>query len=134
MAKDDEEPAEDEVLNDDKHPHDDAATEKDPFTFNDLMGSTIDLTKFTMNRLKKDKITKADLEGPTFMLLKGTCRNQIELEYNFEQCYLALSDKLDWENLEGDRFPFDMSKPLPPQGPPVHQTVHVDFFFNDDLE
>ncbi|GKA78079.1 hypothetical protein Tco_0784616, partial [Tanacetum coccineum] len=71
-----------------------------------------------MNRLKKDRITNADLEGPTFMLLKGTCGNQIELEYNFEQCHLALSDKLDWTNPEGDRCPFDMSKPLPLQGPP----------------
>ncbi|GKB82540.1 hypothetical protein Tco_0949435 [Tanacetum coccineum] len=87
-----------------------------------------------MNRLKKDKITKADLEGPTFMLLKGTCRNQIKLEYNFEQCYLALSDKLDWTNPEGDRCPFDMSKPLPLQGPPGHLTVPVDYFFNNDLE
>ncbi|GKC36187.1 hypothetical protein Tco_1048571 [Tanacetum coccineum] len=69
--------------------------EKDPLTFDDLMGYTIDFTKFSKNRLKKDKITKSDLDGPTFKLLKGTCRNSIELEYNLEQCYLALSDQLD---------------------------------------
>ncbi|GJX71729.1 hypothetical protein Tco_0308900 [Tanacetum coccineum] len=63
--------------------------EKDPLTFDDLMGSTVDFTKFSKNRLKKDKITKADLQGSVFMLLKGTCRNNIELEYNLEQCYLA---------------------------------------------
>ncbi|GJY94367.1 hypothetical protein Tco_0510728 [Tanacetum coccineum] len=34
-----------------------------------------------------------------------------------DSVYLALSDKLDWTNLEGDRCPFDMSKPLPLQGP-----------------
>ncbi|GKA98188.1 hypothetical protein Tco_0826082, partial [Tanacetum coccineum] len=49
-------------------------------------------------------------------------------------CYLALSDKLDWINPEGDRCPFDMSKPLPLQGPPGHLTVPVEFFFNTDLE
>ncbi|GKA77279.1 hypothetical protein Tco_0783740, partial [Tanacetum coccineum] len=87
--------------------------EKDPLTFNDLMGSTVDFTKFSKNRLKKDKITKADLEGPAFKLLKGTCKNSIKLEYNLQQCYLALSDLLDWANPEGDKCPCDTSKPLP---------------------
>nr|GEW76170.1 putative ribonuclease H-like domain-containing protein [Tanacetum cinerariifolium] len=32
-----------------------------------------------------------------------------------QKCYLALSDKLDCTNIEGDRCPFDMSKPLPLQ-------------------
>ncbi|GJT39921.1 hypothetical protein Tco_0939786 [Tanacetum coccineum] len=68
---------------------------KDPITFDDMLGSTIDFTKFAKNRLKKEKLTKADLEGPTFMLLKGTCRNSIELEYNLKQCYLALLGQLD---------------------------------------
>ncbi|GKE09815.1 hypothetical protein Tco_1413366, partial [Tanacetum coccineum] len=108
--------------------------EKDPLTFDDLIGSTVDFTKFVKNRLKKDKITKAYLRGPTFKLLKGTCRNNIELEYNMDQCYLTLSDQLDWTNPEGDRCPFDISKPLPLQGPLCHLTIHVDFFFNYDLE
>ncbi|GKE75612.1 hypothetical protein Tco_1537653, partial [Tanacetum coccineum] len=42
--------------------------------------------------------------------------------------------KLDWNNPEGDRYPFDLSKPLPLQGPPSHQTVAADYFFNNDLE
>ncbi|GJX19234.1 retrovirus-related pol polyprotein from transposon TNT 1-94 [Tanacetum coccineum] len=78
---------------------------KDPLTFDDLMGSIVDFTKFSKNRLKKDKISKADLQGPNFILLKGTCRNSIELY-----------------------------KPLPLQGPPSHLTIHVDYFFNNDLE
>ncbi|GJS28685.1 hypothetical protein Tco_0489305 [Tanacetum coccineum] len=41
---------------------------------------------------------------------------------------------LDWENPEGDKRPYDMSKPLPLQGPPGHLTILVDFFFNNDLE
>nr|GEV05182.1 hypothetical protein [Tanacetum cinerariifolium] len=41
----------------------------------------------------------------------------IELEYNFQECFNTLTDKLDWNNPEGDRYPFDLSKPLPIQGP-----------------
>nr|GFB03979.1 hypothetical protein [Tanacetum cinerariifolium] len=57
-----------------------------------------------------------------------------ELEYNFYECFNALTDKLDWNNLEGDRYSFDLSKPLLLQGPPVHQKVASNYFFNNDLE
>ncbi|GJU38080.1 hypothetical protein Tco_1186434 [Tanacetum coccineum] len=117
------EPVVDNVVNVEEQPQDDTwfnelvNAEKDPLIFDDLMASTVDFIKFTKNRLKKDKITKADLEGPAFKLLKGTCKNSTELEYNLEQCYLALSDQLDWANPEGDKYPYDISKPLPLQGP-----------------
>ncbi|GJU53456.1 hypothetical protein Tco_1227170 [Tanacetum coccineum] len=42
--------------------------------------------------------------------------------------------KLDWNNLEGDRYPFDLSKPLPLQGRPGRLTVDDDYFFNNDME
>ncbi|GJS90514.1 hypothetical protein Tco_0773150 [Tanacetum coccineum] len=41
---------------------------------------------------------------------------------------------LYWNNPEGDRYPFDLSKPLPSQGPLGHRTVVADYFFNNDLE
>nr|GEW50669.1 hypothetical protein [Tanacetum cinerariifolium] len=44
------------------------------------------------------------------------------------------TDKLDWNNPEGDQYPFDLSKPLPLQGRPGHLTVVVDHIFNNDLE
>ncbi|GJS10835.1 hypothetical protein Tco_0367631 [Tanacetum coccineum] len=44
---------------------------------------------------------------------QGTCKTYVELEYNMEECYNALNDQLDWNNPEGDRYPFDLSKPLP---------------------
>ncbi|GJT76444.1 hypothetical protein Tco_1043169 [Tanacetum coccineum] len=69
-----------------------------------------------------------------FKLMKGKHRNYIELEYNFEQCYLALTDKLDWVNLKGDRILHDLSKPLPLHGAPGRLTIPVDLFFNKDLE
>ncbi|GJR17142.1 hypothetical protein Tco_0965669 [Tanacetum coccineum] len=93
--------------------------QKDPLTFEDVMGSFFDFTNFTKNCLQKDKITKANLEGSAFKLIKGRYRNYIELEYNFEQCYLALTSQLDWVNPEGNRVPHDLSDPLPLQGPQV---------------
>ncbi|GJT97279.1 hypothetical protein Tco_1092797 [Tanacetum coccineum] len=42
--------------------------------------------------------------------------------------------KLGWKNPKGDRYPFDLSKPLPLQGHPGHLTVTADYFFNNDLE
>ncbi|GJW51296.1 reverse transcriptase domain-containing protein [Tanacetum coccineum] len=74
------------------------------------------------------------IRGPAYNLLKGTCTSSNELEYNYQECFNALTDKLDWNNLEGDRYPFDLSKPLPLQGRPDHLTVVVDYFFNNDLE
>nr|GEV24924.1 hypothetical protein [Tanacetum cinerariifolium] len=35
---------------------------------------------------KIDKLTQEHLVGPTFNLLKGTCKSRVELEYNFEEC------------------------------------------------
>ncbi|GJV30067.1 hypothetical protein Tco_1386515 [Tanacetum coccineum] len=71
---------------------------KDPLTFDELMATPIDFSKFAMNRLKLDKITKADT------------------------------------NPEGDKCLYNLSKPLPLQGSPGHLTIHVNFFFNNDLE
>ncbi|GJT18790.1 hypothetical protein Tco_0877496 [Tanacetum coccineum] len=132
-AMDDEEPVVDEVVNTKEHLQHDKTT-KDPGEFDDLMGSTIDFPNFIKHRLKKDKITKADLEGLVFKLLKGACKSSIELEYHLDQRYLTFSDQLDWTNPEGDRCPYDLSKPLPLQGPLGHLTIHVGFFFNNDLE
>ncbi|GKB13180.1 retrovirus-related pol polyprotein from transposon TNT 1-94 [Tanacetum coccineum] len=84
---------------------------KDPLTFNDLMATPIDFSKYVLNGLKIDNLTQDILLGPAFNLLK-----------------------LDWKNPEGDRYPFDLSKPLPLQVPPGYRTVAADYFFNNDLE
>ncbi|GKC22289.1 hypothetical protein Tco_1024439 [Tanacetum coccineum] len=76
--------------------------------FDDLLGTTFDFLNFVKHRLKKDKLTKANLEGPVFELLKGTCRSSIELEYHLEQRYLAFSNKLDWTNPEDYYFNKDL--------------------------
>ncbi|GJW61778.1 hypothetical protein Tco_0111113 [Tanacetum coccineum] len=71
---------------------------------------------------------------PAFNMLKDTCSSSIELEYNFQECFNALTYKLDWNNPEGYRYPFDLSKHLPLQGPPGYRTIVADYFFNNDLE
>ncbi|GJT06569.1 hypothetical protein Tco_0841031 [Tanacetum coccineum] len=60
--------------------------------------------------LKKDKILRADLKGPTFELLKNWFGNIVELEYNSEH------------------------KPLPLEGPPGRKTIPTRYFFNNDLK
>nr|GFC27769.1 hypothetical protein [Tanacetum cinerariifolium] len=82
-------------------------------TFDVLMITPIDLSTFIMNGLNISNLTQETLLGLAFRLLKGTRSNYAELEYDFEECYEALSKKLNWENPEGDHYPFDLTKPLP---------------------
>ncbi|GJT11212.1 hypothetical protein Tco_0858254 [Tanacetum coccineum] len=42
--------------------------------------------------------------------------------------------KLDWENPEGDDYPFDLTKPLPLVMNGNRQIVLVNHFFNNDLK
>ncbi|GKB14883.1 hypothetical protein Tco_0848806, partial [Tanacetum coccineum] len=107
---------------------------KDPFTFNDLIATLIDFSKYVLNQLNIDNLTQDLLLGPAYNLLKGTCTSSIKLKYNFQECFNALTNKFDWNNPEGDRYPFDLSKPLPLQGRPGHLSVAADYFFNNDLE
>ncbi|GJV97506.1 hypothetical protein Tco_1549083 [Tanacetum coccineum] len=79
-------------------------------------------------------VGKTTKEGPAFRLLKGTSSNYAELEYDFEECYKALSKKLDWENPEGGDYPFDLSKPLPLITRGKRQRVPFEFFINNDLK
>nr|GEW87074.1 copia protein [Tanacetum cinerariifolium] len=93
--------------------NDEEPKEKVSKTFDELMSTPIDFSAFIMNGLNINNLTQETLLGPAFRLLKGTRSNYAELEYDFEECYKALSEKLDWENLEGNDYPFDLTKPLP---------------------
>ncbi|GJU25713.1 hypothetical protein Tco_1164334 [Tanacetum coccineum] len=87
-----------------------------------------------MNGLKINNLTQETLLGPAFRLLKGTRSNYAELEYDFEECYKDLSEKLDWENPNGGDYPFDLTKPLPLVTSRNRQKVPIDYFFNNDLK
>ncbi|GJY86293.1 hypothetical protein Tco_0500319 [Tanacetum coccineum] len=102
-------------------------------TFDDLMSTPIDFSASVMNRLQISELTQDILVGPGFNILKGTCRSYVELDYNMEECYKALTGQLDWNNPEGDRYPLDLSKPLPLVMSGNHQIIPDDYFFNNDL-
>ncbi|GKC30543.1 hypothetical protein Tco_1037837 [Tanacetum coccineum] len=75
---------------------------KDPLIFNDLIATPTDFSKYVLNGLKIENLTQDILLGLAFHLLKGTCFSSIELDYNFQECLNAFTDKLDWNNPEGD--------------------------------
>ncbi|GJY17004.1 hypothetical protein Tco_0387426 [Tanacetum coccineum] len=79
-------------------------------------------------------VGKTTQEAPPQKLLKGTRSNYAELEYYFEECYKALSEKLNWENPEGGDYPVDLSKPLPLIMRGKRQRVPFEFFINNDLK
>ncbi|GJW84965.1 hypothetical protein Tco_0158110 [Tanacetum coccineum] len=103
-------------------------------SFNELMDTPLDFSAFVMNRLKVDTLTPELLAGPTFELMKGTCKSLVELEYFFEEVYKATTEKLDWNNPEGQQYPHDLRKPLPlipnSRG---RQVIPFDHFINNDL-
>ncbi|GKC78603.1 hypothetical protein Tco_1129377, partial [Tanacetum coccineum] len=111
-----------------------SSADKPSKTFDELMSTHIDFSAYIMNGLKITNITQEPLLGPAFRLLKGTRTNYAELEYDFEDSYKALSEKLDWENPEGGDYPFDLTKPFPLVMSGNRQKVPVDYFFNNDLK
>ncbi|GJX96476.1 hypothetical protein Tco_0352274 [Tanacetum coccineum] len=76
------------------------------------MSTLIDFFGYILNGLKIENLTQEVLLGPAFRLLKGTRSNYAELKYDFEECYKALSENLDWENPKSGGYLFDLSKPL----------------------
>ncbi|GKB87666.1 hypothetical protein Tco_0959938, partial [Tanacetum coccineum] len=60
-------------------------------------------------------------------------RSSIELEYHLEQRYLAFSKQLDWPNLEGDRCPYDLSKPVPLQDMSLRLWSSTKVFYDKDV-
>ncbi|GKA36005.1 hypothetical protein Tco_0722496 [Tanacetum coccineum] len=96
-----------------RHPNSLAQKEDPRESFNELMDTPLDFSAFVMNRLKVDTLTPELLTGPTFELMKGSCKSLVELEYLFEEVYKATTDQLDWNNPEGQQYPHDLRKPLP---------------------
>ncbi|GJX67293.1 copia protein [Tanacetum coccineum] len=100
-----------------------------------FLATPIDFSAFIMNRLKIDNLTQEVLTGPTYDLIKGTCKNVVELEYHLEEVFKATNNQLDWHNPDGRSYPHDLSKPLPfiPNERGRH-VIPFDHFINNDLE
>ncbi|GKA07296.1 hypothetical protein Tco_0686520 [Tanacetum coccineum] len=110
------------------------STDKSLKDVDELMTTPIYFSGYILNGLKVKNLTQEILLGPAFRLLKGTRSNYAELEYDFEECYKALSEKLDWENPKGGDYPFDLSKPLPLIMHGKRQRVPFEYFINNDLK
>ncbi|GJW40968.1 copia protein [Tanacetum coccineum] len=63
---------------------------------------TLAVSTFTNNRFKE---FDNDEHGPASKLLKSTRSNFAELEYDFEECYKALLEKLDCKIPKGGNYP-----------------------------
>ncbi|GKB89312.1 hypothetical protein Tco_0961584 [Tanacetum coccineum] len=103
--------------------------------FNEFLDTPIDFSAFIMHRLKIENLTQEVLIGPTYNLIKDTCKSVVELEYHLGEVFKATNDRLDWHNPEGKPYPHDLSKPLPLiQNEQGRQVIPWDYFINNDLE
>ncbi|GJW11300.1 hypothetical protein Tco_1577127 [Tanacetum coccineum] len=104
-------------------------------SFDEFMATLIDFSAFMINRLKIDHLTQELLTGPTYDLIKGTCKSEAELDYHLEEVFKTTNEQLDLNNPEGTLYPHNLSKPLPlipnAQGRLV---IPFDHFINNDLE
>nr|GEV22921.1 hypothetical protein [Tanacetum cinerariifolium] len=82
-----------------------------------------------------DTLTPELLAGPTYGLMKGSCKSLVELEYQLEEVSKATTDQLDWVNPEGQQYPHNLLKPLPliPNNR-GRRVIPFDHFINNDLE
>nr|GEX50382.1 hypothetical protein [Tanacetum cinerariifolium] len=81
-----------------------AKSYKDPEE-NKLLSQTGDMGSFIKwfcKRIGKKKLSKADLEGPCFKVVKAFHENNISLQFKIEECHRLLTDQVDLVNPEGD--------------------------------
>nr|GFC03813.1 hypothetical protein [Tanacetum cinerariifolium] len=71
-------------------------------SFNELMDTPLDFSAFMINQLKVVTLTLELLDGPTYELMKGSCKSLVELEFFLEEIYKATTDQLEWNNPEDD--------------------------------
>nr|GEY88278.1 hypothetical protein [Tanacetum cinerariifolium] len=104
-------------------------------SFNELLDTPIDFSNFIMNQLNVDTLTPELLAGPTYELMRGSCKSLTKLKYHLEEVYKATTDQLDWVNPEGQQYPHNLLQPLPliPDNR-GHRVIPFDHFINNDLE
>nr|GFC00504.1 hypothetical protein [Tanacetum cinerariifolium] len=104
-------------------------------SFNELMDTPVDFSNFLINRLKVDTLTPELLAGPTYELMKGSCKSLVELEFFLEEVYKATTDQLDSVNPKGQQYPHNLLKPLPliPNNR-GRRVIPFDHFINNNLE
>nr|GFA56124.1 hypothetical protein [Tanacetum cinerariifolium] len=100
--------------------------------------SKMELKNILIKKMKGNKVdtlTPELLAGPTYELMKGSCKSLVELEYQLEEVYKATTDQLDWVNPEGQQYPHNLLKPLPLiSNNRGRRVIPFDHFINNDLE
>nr|GEX68609.1 hypothetical protein [Tanacetum cinerariifolium] len=119
-----------------QHPDCNLARKDDSRTsFNELMDTPLDFSTSVMNRLKVYTLTPELLAGPTYELMKRSCKSLVELEFFLEEVYKETTDQLNWNNPEGQQYPHDLRKLLPliptSRG---RRVIPFDHFINIELE
>nr|GEX79271.1 uncharacterized mitochondrial protein AtMg00810-like [Tanacetum cinerariifolium] len=104
-------------------------------SFNELVDTPLDFSNFLINRLKVDTLTLDLLAGPTYELMKGSCKSLVELEYHLEEVSKATTDQLDWVNPEGQQYPHNLLKPLSLiLNSRDRRVIPFEHFINNDLK
>ncbi|GKE47483.1 hypothetical protein Tco_1478741, partial [Tanacetum coccineum] len=88
-----------------------ALAKEPPTSFDEFNDTSFDFSAFVLHRLNIPNLTQEILVGPTFNLLKGTCKSITELEYHLKECSKATT-----EHHRG------------------RQIIPKDYFINKDLE
>ncbi|GJS83746.1 hypothetical protein Tco_0750287 [Tanacetum coccineum] len=99
---------------------------------NKLQRNTYDIGSFIKwfcRQTGKKKLCKADLEGPTFNLVKAFYKNSVFLQFKMDECHKLLTNKIDLVNPEGHQILRDINEPLPLGGPPgqLKDARYLDF-------
>nr|GEU76073.1 hypothetical protein [Tanacetum cinerariifolium] len=86
-------------------------------------------------RALQRKLQQGALAGPTYELIKGSCKSLVELEYHLEEVFKDTTDQLDWVNPEGQQYPHNLLQPLPliPNNR-GRRVIPFDHFINNKLE
>ncbi|GKA99220.1 hypothetical protein Tco_0827157, partial [Tanacetum coccineum] len=78
----------------------------------------------------KRQVVLGQPEQPWFNQMVSATKDPL----TFNDLMATPIDFSEYNNPEGDRYPFDRSKPLPLQGHSGHLTIVADYFFNNDLK
>nr|GFB27862.1 hypothetical protein [Tanacetum cinerariifolium] len=69
------------------------------------------------------------------IVLGGSSKSLIELEFFLKEVYKANADQLDWNNPKGQQYPHNLLKPLPLIPNSLgRRVIPFDHFINNDLE
>ena len=75
------------------------------------------------------KLTRKDLEGPAYNIVKVFHPDVSHLQYQMEEWHKMFNDQVS-DAISNYQY----NKPIPLGGSPSHVTFQAEFFFNKDLE